>query len=108
MIYLTVHGLVTKTVDYKDSDKILTLLTFEKGRITVIAKGVRKQGSKLAHCARLFYCGEFECVSSKGLMVLTGSSMIEDFSSLANDLETLYCASHLIEVTQHLVMDEEP
>ena len=42
-----VKGIVLRARDYKESDKILTLLTFEKGKISVKARGAKKAKSKL-------------------------------------------------------------
>lgn len=47
-----VNGIVLRAVDYKDSDKIITLFTIEKGIITAGAKGVKKAGAKLKFARR--------------------------------------------------------
>lgn len=47
MEYLKLKGIVCKITEYKEADKILTLLTYEKGKVQVIAKGVKK---KVRHC----------------------------------------------------------
>lgn len=41
------QAIVLNRVDYKESDRILTLLSPEKGKLTVSARGVKKQASKL-------------------------------------------------------------
>ncbi|MFO7635899.1 MAG: DNA repair protein RecO [Clostridia bacterium] len=108
MVYLTVRGIVVKTMDYNEADKILTILSFEKGRMSIIARGVRKQGSQLSFCTRLFYCGIFECVVSREKNILTGSRMMQDFSSLSESLERLYCASHYVEVAACVILEDQP
>ena len=47
-MYITTQGLVLRESVYKESDKILTVLTAEGGRRTVKAQGCRKKGSALA------------------------------------------------------------
>ena len=49
--YLT-EGVVLRRVDYGEADRILTVLTREHGKIGVIARGVRKAGSRLAGAYR--------------------------------------------------------
>ena len=42
-MYLTTTALVLREVEYKDSDKLLTVLTPEQGKLTLSARGVRKK-----------------------------------------------------------------
>jgi len=107
MEYIKVKGIVCRIVEYKESDKILSVLTFEKGKMSIVAKGVKKRGAKFAHAARLFYCGEFECVISQGMPVLTGASMIKDFFEITGDIETLYYASHFMDVASCFIQEDQ-
>ena len=43
-MYKTLHGLVLREVKYKESSKILTILTEEEGKITAEAKGALRKG----------------------------------------------------------------
>ena len=43
---LTVDGLVIKEVDTGESDRIITLLTAERGKISAICKGARSLKSQ--------------------------------------------------------------
>ena len=42
-MHLTTNALVLREVNYKESDKILTLLTEQEGKLTVSARGCRKK-----------------------------------------------------------------
>ena len=55
-MYIKTDGIVLKETEYKDNDKLLTVLTRDLGRITVKARGVKsgKSGSKAA-CQLLAY-----------------------------------------------------
>ena len=53
-MYQTVRGLTIRTVDYKEADQILTILTDTRGCLTVKARGVRRKGSRLKAAAQLF------------------------------------------------------
>jgi len=44
-----VKGIVLKSIDFKDNDKLLTILTLEKGKITVKARGVKKNTSSYSY-----------------------------------------------------------
>ena len=43
-MHMRTKALVLRAVDYKESDKILTLLTQESGKLTASARGCRKKG----------------------------------------------------------------
>jgi len=108
MKYEKIRGIVVKSFDYLESDKLLTLLSFEKGSVTVKAKGVRKTGAKLAYGARQFFCGDFECVESHGKLIMTGVERVHDFSDIASDLDKYYTACHFAEIALAVIMEEHP
>ena len=51
-MHMVTHALVLREVNYKESDKILTVLTRENGKMTLSARGCRKKGR-----GRLPLCG---------------------------------------------------
>ena len=51
--YQQVNGLILRSRDYKEADQLLTVYTREQGKITVQARGVKKQP---ASCAAAFCC----------------------------------------------------
>ncbi|MBN2557189.1 MAG: DNA repair protein RecO [Clostridia bacterium] len=108
MDYAKFRGIVIRSTDYGEGDRLLTILAFEKGMLTIRAKGVRRKGAKLSHCAQLFFCGDFECVSGKGRYVLTGGSRLYDYTGIADDLEKYYHACHFIEIASAVIMEDQP
>ena len=46
-----VNAVMLRASDYNENDKILTLLTAEKGKITAGIKGVKKAAAKLKFAA---------------------------------------------------------
>ena len=57
-MHLTTRALVLREVNYKESDKILTILTAGEGKRTVKARGCRRKGSQLAAAAQLLVLGD--------------------------------------------------
>lgn len=47
-MYKTLHGLVLREVKYKESSKILTILTREEGKLTAEARGALRRGPAAA------------------------------------------------------------
>ena len=52
-MYKTLHGLVLREVKYKESSKILTILTEEEGKITAEARGSLRKGSKCSAASQV-------------------------------------------------------
>ena len=57
-MHITTKALVLRGVDYKESDKILTRLTAEMGKVTASARGCRKKGSAIAAGCQLLCWSE--------------------------------------------------
>ena len=97
--YVT-RGLVLRETLTKESDKILTVLTADLGKIPVIAKGARSRRSKYAAAAELLAYSEMT-LSQKGEgYYLTEGSTIELFNGLRTDFEKLALASYFAELTE--------
>ncbi|MBR6207715.1 MAG: DNA repair protein RecO [Oscillospiraceae bacterium] len=101
-MYKTLHGLVLREVKYKESSKILTILTEEEGKITAEAKGVLRKGSKCAASAQVPVWSELTFSEYKGRHTLTEGSVLEDFAALRadfSDLSLAYYFAELLETT---------
>lgn len=71
------EGIVLRRIDYGESDRILTVLTLEHGKIGVIARGVRRSQSRLASRTDLFTRSRMQLARGRGeLDVLTQAESI--------------------------------
>jgi DNA repair protein RecO (recombination protein O) len=69
------EGIVLRRVDYSETDRVLTVLTRQHGKLGVLARGVRKQGSRLAPHTDLFARSTMQLASGRGeLEVLAQAS----------------------------------
>jgi len=93
-----IRGLVIRAVDYREADRILTVLSPEAGKITVRARGVRRKNSAFRPASQLFAYSEMTLFEGKGRLTLNEASIIEQFSGLGRDLWALALASYLVEV----------
>ena len=101
-----VKGIVLRESDSKESDKILTVLTGEMGRITVIAKGARSRRSKVSAAAQLLAYSEMVLSESHGWQYLTEASTIELFDGVRGDIGRLSLASYFAELVDYVSGDE--
>lgn len=107
-MYLTTTGLVLRETTYKESSKILTVLTADEGRITVMAKGARRRGSKTAGAAQLLAYSAMTLYNSKGRWTLAEAHSIEMFQGLRDDIELLSLGSYFAELLEALSDEDSP
>lgn len=72
-------AIVLRRTNYAEADRILQLLTPEHGKVSVIAKGVRREKSKLAGGIELFAVCDVSIIPGKGDMGTLTSSRLETF-----------------------------
>ena len=107
-MHITTKALVLRGVDYKESDKILTLLTAEMGKVTASARGCRKKGSPIAAGCQLLCWSEMVLYEYQGRWVVKESSTERQFRGVRDDLEKLSLACYLAEVTEVLAVEGIP
>ncbi len=98
------RGVVLRETNYKEADKILTVLT-EAGKCTVKAPGCRRRNSRLAAPAQLLTYSEMTLLDYHDRLRLTEAETLEEFRPIRNDLELLALGSYFAEVTE-AVADE--
>lgn len=105
-MYINTKGLVLRSVNYKDSSKILTVLTSTDGKLTVSARGAMRRGSKLAAAVQPLAFSDMTLLCSRERWMLTEAQTIELFSGLSNELELLALGSYVAELLE-AVSDED-
>jgi DNA repair protein RecO (recombination protein O) len=108
MAYLTVTGIVTRYVNYKDNDRILTLFTREMGRIDARARGCRRPKSPLLACSQPFVFGEFQIFAGKERYTVDQCDVRETFYPLREDVDRFAVGSAMLALSQHAVQASEP
>lgn len=107
-MYITTNGLVLRETEYKESSKMLTVLTADEGKLSVMAKGVRRRGSKSAAGTQLFTYSEMTLYSGRGGWTLTETRSIEQFAGLRDELEKLSLAAYFAELLEVLSDEDKP
>jgi len=107
-MHITTKALVLRGVDYKESDRILTLFTQELGKITASARGCRKKGSPIAAGCQLLCWSEMVLYEYQGRWVVKEAVTEREFRGVRDDLEKLALACYLAEVTETLALEEMP
>ena len=89
------QGIVLRRTDWREHDRILTLLTPRHGRIDVLSRGCRRPKSPLMPASELFVNGEYTLFQNHEHYTLTGCSLEDTFYPLRMDPYRLTCASYM-------------
>ena len=107
-MHYTLDGLVVRETAWGENDKRIVLLTANRGRIPVLAKGARSMRSKYVNTTGLFTYGNFEITERNGYAWLGGASIIESFWGIRDDIDRLALASYIVDIAGELTGEEEP
>lgn len=84
---LRTQAIILKRINYREADRILTILTPE-GVYSVIARGVRKEKSKLAGSIELFSVSDVTLHKGKGnLYTLTSGRLVKHYANIVKQYE---------------------
>jgi DNA repair protein RecO (recombination protein O) len=102
-----VSALVLRQRDLGETDRILTLLTRERGKVHAVAKGVRRPRSKLACGAQLLCCSTMQLAAGSSLDIVTQCEVRSAFYGLREDLTRLSYASYFADLVDSFVEDHD-
>ena len=86
-------GVVLRVTDTKETDRILTVLTADRGKIPLIARGARRKNSRLAAACQMPAYSELTIFKRGSWYMLDEASPIELFDGLGRDIELLALAA---------------
>ncbi len=100
-------GLVSKTVNFGEGDKILTILTEEHGKVQAMARGARRTRSKLVAGTQLFCYCDFILFKGRTWYYVNQAEIINTFHKIRNDLTTLSCCTYLMELAGEIIQPDQ-
>ena len=104
----TLQGVVLRYANYRERDRMLTLLTPERGRVDVVSHGCRRPKSALMTGSELFVHGEYVVFQNRDRFTLTSCSPTDTFYPLRLDPYRLTCATYLLNLAQAAAQPEQP
>lgn len=101
-------GIVLSEVNFSESDKMLTILTPDLGKISCVAKGARKMQSKLLSASQIFAFSEIVLYRSRGEnYYINSAELIEPFYAIRNDYDRLTCAMDCVKFVRKYVQENQ-
>ncbi len=91
-------GLVLRSADYKESSKMLTVLTDALGKISVSARGATRLKSRISAACQPLVFSEMTLSETKERYYLKEASTLETFSGLTADLKNYALGCYFLEL----------
>ncbi len=104
----TSEGIVLARRTFGEADRILVLYTKNFGRISLIAKGVRRPKSRKRGHIEVFNLVRFQAIAGRGLDLMTEAEVIEDFKEIRKNLKRISLAYYFAEVIGRITHENEP
>lgn len=106
MNQIITKGIVLSRTNFQEADRILTLLTPDHGKVSVVAKGVRKSRSKMAAGTELLSISEIGFIRGKGdLSTLTTARLDKHFGTIVQYMDRTMYAYDLLKRVNRLTED---
>lgn len=102
------EGIVIRTTDYAETNKIVTLYTREWGKVGVMARGAKKPSSRLTAITQPFTYGHFLIQRGRGLGSLQQGEIISSMRSMREDIFQTAYASYIIDLTDKSTDEKKP
>lgn len=97
---IVTQGVVLRYADYREHDRMLTLLSPQLGRVEALCRGCKRPQSPLLSCSEYFSFGEYVLYTGKGRMTVTSCNLTESFYPLRQDYDKLKYAAYLLSIAE--------
>jgi DNA repair protein RecO (recombination protein O) len=106
--FFTTDALVIGSMRYSEADRIVTLYTRERGKVSAVAKGVRRTKSKVGGRLEPFSLVRMSLHSGKGsLYTVVGVETVRTFQGVRDELFRMEEGARLLGSVRHLFPGEE-
>lgn len=105
---IKIKGIVLKSVDFGDSDKLVTIFSAEKGILTAKARGVKKPKAKLAFAAQPFAFVEFILFRQGDFFSIKTATSIDQFFDITLDFDRYILMLSILEIISKTMKQNAP
>ncbi len=106
--YIVTRGIVLRETPFRDADKILTVLSEDRGKISVLARNLRRKRCPYAASAQPLAYSEWTLYHRGNWYYAHEGSTIELFPGLRQELGALSLGFYFAELTESVSMEEVP
>lgn len=98
-----VDAIVLRAIPYGEKDRIVTLFTRQRGKLTAIAKGSRNPLTRLAPATQSFVHGYYYLAKGKTFEVITQVRLQETYPNLRRDVLLMVACGEICEMVMKSV-----
>ena len=102
------QGIVLRSYSFGEADKVVILLSPNRGKLRTVAKGVRKTKSRFGGRLETLTHVDLVLYEGKNLDMITQVSIIEAYPNLREDLDRVVAAGTMIEIADVVAQEEQP
>lgn len=103
--YSKLTGIVLSARNFGENDKILTVLTKERGKVELTAQRARRQNSLLFAVAQPFVYAEFIVTYKRNYTYLNSAECKDTFGDLREDFDAIMYATYFAEVAEYCTVE---
>ncbi len=107
MIQTENTAIVLRFANYRDNDRMVTLLSPSRGRIDAMIRGCRKPNSHNLNAGELFALGDYMLHEADSRATVTSVRLIETFYPLRSDYARLTCGVYLLNLAEAAAEPEQ-
>lgn len=108
MADIKTKGIIVSEMPVGENDKRLVMLTKDKGKIVVFARGARKMASPLLAGSQSFAYGDYVLYKGKSAYTMKQVSLIESFHHIRGDIELLAYGLYILEFGEYISEENIP
>lgn len=101
-------GIILKRISFGEADRILTIFTQKHGKITALAKGVRRMESRKGGTVELLNWVTLFLAEGRTMDIVTEAQAKETFTALKENLVRAGYAYHMLELLDRLLPERDP
>jgi DNA repair protein RecO (recombination protein O) len=101
------QAICLKSSAYRESDRIVVFYSPDYGRISAIAKGIKKQNSKLAGACEPLMVSDLHLMKGQSLETLFQYQALQGFDPIRQDMTKLAAASVLLEMVYRVATEHD-
>ena len=98
---IKVTGIVISAAPVGEYDKRLVILTGQRGKVTVFAKGARRPSNRFAAGCRPFTFGDFTLYKGKSAYNMVDMEISNYFEDLSTDMDAIYYGFYFLELADY-------
>lgn len=97
-----------RSYPFGEADRVVVLLSPNRGKLRTVAKGVRKTKSRFGGRLEPFTHVDLVLYEGKNLDTITQVSIIETYRAVRSDLDRVVAAGTMVEVADTVAQEDEP